>query len=290
MPAPVFIVREYGDLCNVLLTFANAAALAADHQRTLYNFVFDKYADFFAGTAHARMIRYPAAPGLGPKLLLASVGAERTRKFLFSPKWRRRSRLFLAEVAAADHVEVRMDYPPLQTFRQDRRAIVLNAWNLHLPAPVERHGERLRAYFSLAPAWKSRLEQWWAGHPPVAGPLVGVHLRRGTENYLPGDVFHRSDEFYHSRMLEMAAQLGPQTTFLLCSDVEIDLKNFPGLHTLRGPGHRILDLYSLARCQWIFGPPSTYSAWASWFGRVRRAVVLTDHPLHLEVFKVHDFE
>jgi hypothetical protein len=27
-----------------------------------------------------------------------------------------------------------------------------------------------------------------------------------------------------------------------------------------------VDLYSLARCDYVFGPPSTYSQWASFYG------------------------
>jgi hypothetical protein len=242
MPAPVFIVREYGDMCNILWTFANAAALAAENQRALYNFVFAKYAEFFAGTAEADVICYPPSTAILPKLIMRGAGLELVRRFLYSPKWRRRSRRFLTEVEAPDHFEVRSDYPPLRAFSGDRRAIVLNAWNLHLPEKVERQAASLRVFFSLSPTWKARLEQWWAEILPRSGPLVGVHIRRGTLNYLPGDQFYRPDEFYLARMREMAAQLGPETYFLLCSDVEINLQAFSGLRVIRGPGHRILDL------------------------------------------------
>ena len=39
-----------------------------------------------------------------------------------------------------------------------------------------------------------------------------------------------------------------------------------------GPGTEIGDLYSLAACDYIIGPPSTYTQWASFYGQVPRFV------------------
>ena len=33
-----------------------------------------------------------------------------------------------------------------------------------------------------------------------------------------------------------------------------------------GPGSVVGDLYALARCDYIMGPPSTYTQWASFYG------------------------
>lgn len=34
-----------------------------------------------------------------------------------------------------------------------------------------------------------------------------------------------------------------------------------------GLGHFIEDMYTLAECDYIFGPPSTYTMWASFYGK-----------------------
>jgi hypothetical protein len=37
---------------------------------------------------------------------------------------------------------------------------------------------------------------------------------------------------------------------------------------LAGTGHLIEDLYSLAQCDFLAGPPSTFTLWASFYGKV----------------------
>jgi len=43
---------------------------------------------------------------------------------------------------------------------------------------------------------------------------------------------------------------------------------FTGIKTHFGTGHFIEDLYTLASCDYIIGPPSTFTMWASFYGRV----------------------
>jgi len=55
--------------------------------------------------------------------------------------------------------------------------------------------------------------------------------------------------------------------FLICSNDDIKLENFEGFHVIRGLGHELEDMYSLAYCDYIIGPPSTYTGWASFYGK-----------------------
>ncbi|MGA2051931.1 MAG: hypothetical protein ABSH19_01330 [Opitutales bacterium] len=289
MPAPVFIVRDYGHMCNTLHTFANSAALAAEHGRVLVNLILDRYAQYFAGTAASSVAAFPPGRQFFPEAMTRLVGTDRLCRLLFSKKWRARLSPFLFTIEAPDDFEVRTDFPPLRQIARDRRAIILNAWNIHVPALVERQADNLRAFFSLAPAWQKRLDEWWAAEPRPS-PLVGVHLRRAGPNYEKGEPHYRPDEFYAARMAEMTAALGPTTGFILCSDAPVDLAAYAGFKARLGPGHPVLDLYSLARCDWIFGPFSTFSAWASWFGKVPRFQLQDDQPLQLANFRVHQFD
>jgi hypothetical protein len=58
--------------------------------------------------------------------------------------------------------------------------------------------------------------------------------------------------------------------FLICSDEAIDLALFTGLNVIAGTGDVVQDLYALADCDLICGPPSTFNMWASFYGRVPR--------------------
>lgn len=62
-------------------------------------------------------------------------------------------------------------------------------------------------------------------------------------------------------------------TFLVCSDEPIPAGAFDGFDVVSGPGHELHDLYALAACHRILGPPSTYTTWASYYGAVPRYTI-----------------
>ncbi len=57
---------------------------------------------------------------------------------------------------------------------------------------------------------------------------------------------------------------------MICSDEPIPEEPFEGLDFLRGPGQLVEDMYSLAGCHYLLGPPSTFTLWASFYGEVPR--------------------
>jgi hypothetical protein len=56
--------------------------------------------------------------------------------------------------------------------------------------------------------------------------------------------------------------------FLVCSNEKHEPQKFSGLRVFLGTGQPIEDMYGLAGCDYIMGPPSTYSMWASFYGEV----------------------
>ena len=64
------------------------------------------------------------------------------------------------------------------------------------------------------------------------------------------------------------AELFPdrKVAFLVCSDEIRNEREFPGLTVGFGPGSPLGDLCALAKCDYIFGPLSTFSQWASFYG------------------------
>src|SRR5207247_2609780 len=74
-------------------------------------------------------------------------------------------------------------------------------------------------------------------------------------------------EQYTAWMRELAAQFASAgVSFLVCSDETRNPAEFPGLTVGCGTDSPVGDLYALARCDYILGPPSTFSQWASFYG------------------------
>jgi len=54
--------------------------------------------------------------------------------------------------------------------------------------------------------------------------------------------------------------------FLICSNTKQDEQLFKGLNYVMGNNHPLEDMYAFAQCDFLIGPPSTYTAWASFYG------------------------
>jgi hypothetical protein len=89
---------------------------------------------------------------------------------------------------------------------------------------------------------------------------------------------------------ELVAQFpGRRLAFLICSDEPRHENEFPGLTVGFGPGSQMGDLHALARCDWILGPLSTFSMWASFYGN-KPLLLLRDSAARVELsqFQVSD--
>ena len=62
---------------------------------------------------------------------------------------------------------------------------------------------------------------------------------------------------------------GKRIRFLTSSNEKINELNFKDYDCRLCTGHPVANLYSLARCDYIIGPPSTYSVWANYYGEAK---------------------
>lgn len=120
------------------------------------------------------------------------------------------------------------------------------------------------------------------------GVTVGVHIRRGDyQTYLGGKYFY-DDEIYGRQLLNIKKQIenkGKQCRFLICSNAAFDWNN-QEVEMIRIPhSDGVTDLYGLSQCDYIIGPPSSYSQWASFVGNVPISFLLTaDYLVSLDDF------
>ena len=53
---------------------------------------------------------------------------------------------------------------------------------------------------------------------------------------------------------------------MVCSNADYLSGVFDGLDVTQGTGHITEDMYALAETDMMFGPPSTYTGWAPFYG------------------------
>ena len=121
--------------------------------------------------------------------------------------------------------------------------------------------------------------------------LIGVHIRRKDYNSFFNGIYYYDNCMYRKFMEETIHSLSTIVNtgfrYFLCSDDEIDPNDFLPFDCFKIPdATNIEDLYSLSLCDYIIGPPSTFSMWASFYGNVPLKII--DHPD--AKFSVDDFK
>lgn len=102
--------------------------------------------------------------------------------------------------------------------------------------------------------------------------IVGVHIRRGDYEFFENGKYYYSDEEY-SMWMRRLYQENPDIVFLIFTNGKIDKKQYTNLPVYITNGTAQEDLYGLSRCNYIMGPPSTFSRWAAYMGGNKRGVL-----------------
>lgn len=102
--------------------------------------------------------------------------------------------------------------------------------------------------------------------------IVGVHIRRGDYATWNDGRFFYSLKEYHQFMIRVKELYGDKSvSFFISSNEEFTLDIFTDCVCRRFDNEQsgaILDLYTLALCDRLIGPFSSYSRWASFIGEV----------------------
>ena len=101
--------------------------------------------------------------------------------------------------------------------------------------------------------------------------LVGFHVRRADYREYEGGKYFIEDEQWISIIQSAQAQVnasGNRFVGVIFSNENVGHLNNCASALFSGPGGMLTDLAMLAMCNLIIAPPSTYSGWASFSGRV----------------------
>lgn len=96
--------------------------------------------------------------------------------------------------------------------------------------------------------------------------VVGVHVRRTDYKEWKGGRYWYSNDVYERVMDEVRKALG-EVKFIVFTDEPESLS--PRLRDLNDPMTTPeRDQYLMSKCDYLIGPPSTFTAWASFMGKV----------------------
>ena len=296
--------HKCGQLGNRLFAFSHFIATAAAHNHKIVNLSFDEYARYFSSTSQDIFCRYPASRSM--------IKSNKMRHILFMI-----NRLVLKVFRTISfngsflHQVVVADLPRYQFNTGNYLDMATSSFQEEVKKPLiflfgrffrdysnfSKYKGVIRSYFMPTDEIQHNIERFIRNARSGADLLVGVHIRRGDYRQFANGNYFFSPPNYAEKMKELAAnEPSKKIRFVICSNEAIDTSVFAQHDFLIGPGHLVEDMYILAGCNFIFGTPSTYTRWASFYGNVPlyqiedlgKAIRLSDFVI-LEDIRLFDF-
>ncbi|MEN9233832.1 MAG: alpha-1,2-fucosyltransferase [Gloeomargarita sp. DG02_3_bins_56] len=267
----IILTHRFGRLGNRLLITAHLMAYALETGHTLMDWGFAEYAPYFVGTApDPYVFRFPARQDIWNHIPVNQqwlrntiyTGVRAVRKLVnFYPSLK-------SQIQVIPEPGKHWGNPLLIDDLMIKKALFIRGWYVRAPRCFTKYQDVIRACFTPLPCYQQKITEFFAPLRDQYDVIVGLHIRAGDYRLYGG--FHGL-ELWRTAMEQMVNHLpGKQVGFLIFSDENFcdQINVFTGFSVHFGLGHILEDLYTLAQCDYIIAPPSTYSNWAAFYGQV----------------------
>jgi hypothetical protein len=274
----IVISLRSGRLANRLTLFAYFIAMAEEQGHRIINFAFHSYAHLFETTRRDIYCRYPVVerqswmdvvPGVAPALRKTRICYQLV---CYGSIWNEYFPIFGRKVVTLREKPgakvMPLNGPEIQAQIRDARIVLAHGWHFRVPTDwIQRHAEKIRGHFRPIEEYERASREAVERLRRDADIVVGVHIRHGDYRVWRAGRYFFPASRYAGWMQEFAAQFPERkVAFFVCSDEPRSADEFPGLAVGLGAGSPVGDLCALARCDYIFGPQSTFTQWASFYG------------------------
>ncbi|HTE24092.1 alpha-1,2-fucosyltransferase [Flavitalea sp.] len=251
----IIISDQPGQLANLLFVYANFVAYGIENKVFIYNPAFYKHKEDF-------ILKKSSLPVT--KLIYEFCGRITKRLFILGINNKIIGVKKIQPEEFTDLENIQIFKPSLFYF--------VSGWPYRTNRLVLKHQDRIRSFFRPKPVYQKQVNEFFkAKFQDQDELIIGVHIRRGDyKEFLNGLYYYEFTEY--EKVMDQMVRLfsGRSIRFLICSNDTLNHSTFQNknLKITFGPNHQILDLYCLSKCDFILGPPSTYSMWASFYGQV----------------------
>lgn len=266
----VIIANKSGKLGNRLILFAHFIACALENNVTVINPAFDEYAGFFRTTGQDLFCRYP------PKRFVIG-GSEGVRRLIYYFVYyltrllaRSRFRCRWVETIVLDWEDkFSLESAEFLDTISRKWLVLTQGWQFRTKTLFIKQANNIREFFRPVESHERNIAELLQRVRKECDILLGVHIRQGDYKSFQNGRYFFGTEQYVALMKQVEALFkNKRVGFMVCSDEEQLPLVFSGLQVFFGTGQPLEDMYILAGCDYIMGPPSTFSMWASFYGEV----------------------
>ncbi len=269
-------------LCNRLFLFGHFIANSIEHEYVLVNPTFDEYCKYFpaidSNMFRDRQIYFSLKVDL--PIAIFSICAKIISKIFASSQ-------FHEFIQSSPTEEYNLN-DPIFIDKVTNKIIIANGWLYRDNDNFKKHGDIIRTLFAPDEKVSEKINMLFSDTQNMQDLVIGVHLRKGDYKVWQDGKYYFGNDVYIDKMEQLQnyfSSIGKKVLFLLCSNESIEEKEFSHHNIKLAIGGMMEDLYSLAKCDLLIGAPSTYSGWASFYGKVP-LLFITDRS---QIIKIEDF-
>lgn len=283
-----------GQLANRLFLFSYFAAHALEYKYKLINPCFDEYTPLFTATSVNKFQQGNISVNFSGNQTINSYIQDKINSL------RRRAKQNNGRYMGCVFYDIREGFDQVNKgFEMNspafiklvkRRILFAKGWNYRDHSALLKHASVIRNFFIPQLQYVQQVNKIIADAKETADILIGVHLRKGDYKDFFNGRWLYDDEVYAikiDQLKNLPVFKGKRLIFILCSDEKIDNLNFQHLNVSIQHNDAVVDLYTLASCDYLIGPPSTFTMWASFYGKVP-LLMLKDKSISIELtaFKI----
>lgn len=271
----IIISNKPGQLGNLLFIYANFLAYGLENNVTIFNPAFYQYSNYFKSTSKFYFFvnRLVYVFCFICARILVKFKVKNSQLTAISINWDER---------------VDLNYEP----RLTSRFCFVQGWLYRSDKLMIKHKQNIAHFFEPQKVFKSKLKDFFCQHFKINEEIIiAIHMRLGDYKNFENGKYYYSMAQYLEIINKLALLFSPRNPhFLICSNEQVSLneKETNNLKITSAPGHELLDMYCLANCNYIAGPPSTYSMWASFYGNVPLYMIEdVEKEINLNDFKIN---
>ena len=246
----MMFARDKSQMCNNLLQYAHVYAWGREHGRKVISMRFSYKYQYFH-------ICHTSLTGFGWYLFakyMSAIGLLPTASFKYAD----------------------CDHAALECKMLRHRHIVVSGWNVRFYDLFLKYRQEICDLFTLDSKYTEPVKEKMHKAETVQCAMVnglrlGVHIRRGDYAQWGDGKYYYADEVYAAH-IKRFAQMHPEAAvhvYLSTNDAGVTAEKFqtlcPQVHIHHLQGSAPEDLFMLSECDYLIGPPSTFSLVAAMY-------------------------
>lgn len=255
----IIIAQKYGQLGNRLAFLRTIISFALENNVKILDLSFDEYARHFTAT-NGNIIRINhIASKILRKILIKFIdlGVITNNKFILSS----------AKPDAASYIRLNDSDIINQCIASN--VVVYDGWPIVDYNVLKKYDTEVKNYFTIKTNKSNKVNTFIDNARKDTDTLIGIHIRQGDyKNWNNGKYYYETKDYIKIINTVIGFHKQNRIKFIVSSNEPQDWELFSSIPYIKAPGDIVEDMYILAGCDEIYGPQSSYSGWASFYGNV----------------------